>query len=54
MPMALPGWRAIRCTVGTVQIKEPGTHSLRLSVRHVNMGKGGGFILRQVRLVAAA
>jgi alpha-L-fucosidase len=47
-------WPAIRCTVGTVEIKEPGTHSLRLSVRHVNIGKGGGFILRQVRLMAKA
>ncbi|MBL7077816.1 MAG: alpha-L-fucosidase, partial [Kiritimatiellae bacterium] len=46
-------WPAIRCTVGSVQIDQPGTHSLRLRVRHVNMGKGGGFILRQVRLVAS-
>ncbi|MBT3376979.1 MAG: hypothetical protein HN742_35680 [Lentisphaerae bacterium] len=46
-------WPAIRCTIGSVQIEEAGTHTLRLRVRHVHMGKGNGFILRQVRLAAS-
>ncbi len=44
-------WQAIRCTIGSVRIDQPGTIVLRLRVNHVQDEAGSGFILRQVRLL---
>ncbi len=43
-------WMCISSGIGTVRFDEPGLYTLTLSVNSVVTGKGGGFILRNLRL----
>ena len=43
-------WLCITSGIGTVRFDEPGRYTLTLSVNSVVTGKGGGFILRNLKL----
>jgi len=43
-------WLCIASGIGTVRFDEPGSYTLTLSVNSIVTGKGGGFILRNLKL----
>ena len=43
-------WPCITSGIGTVHFDEPGCYTLTLSVNSIVTGKGGGFILRNLKL----
>ena len=43
-------WLCITSAIGTVHFDGPGAQTLTLQVNKVNLGKGGGFILRNLKL----
>ncbi len=47
-------WMCVTSDIGTVYFDEPGRHTLTLAVNTVVLGKGGGFILRNLKLTPAS